>query len=191
MTSLQARAVFLANKPIGRVNRWLFGNNMLGYQKGGWPHAEPIYHDRGAGIWDPERKRPVPEMIALAKNSGLSVARYPGGCGVHAPRRAVGKRCVSGGVHGQRGRELLSCASGASCEAKHTLPVSLPLQVEVEVQGLCPRSATRCMLNGERVDSTNEQNPEAVSVTSRILSKTGSRLTVELPPHSLSALHIE
>lgn len=83
MPPLQASVTLFADKPVGKANRWVFGNNMLGYQKGGWPHAEPIYHDRGAGIWDPERRRPVPEMIALAKNIGLSVARYPGGCGVH------------------------------------------------------------------------------------------------------------
>lgn len=83
MTALQARMTLYANKPLGKVNRWIFGNNMLGYQKGGWPHAEPVYTDRGAGIWDPERRRPVPEMVSLAQNVGLSVARYPGGCGVH------------------------------------------------------------------------------------------------------------
>lgn len=83
MPPLQAHITLFADKPIGKVNRRVFGNNMLGYQKGGWPHAEPVYHDRGAGIWDPERRRPVPEMVAIAKNIGLSVARYPGGCGVH------------------------------------------------------------------------------------------------------------
>ncbi|GIV18817.1 MAG: hypothetical protein KatS3mg023_0568 [Armatimonadota bacterium] len=83
MPPLQARVTLFVDRAVGKVNRWVFGNNMLGYQKGGWPYAEPIYHDRGAGIWDPERRRPVPEMVALAKNVGLSVARYPGGCGVH------------------------------------------------------------------------------------------------------------
>lgn len=83
MRSLEARLILFADRPIGKVNRWVFGNNMLGYQKGSWPFAEAVYHDRGAGIWDPERRRPVPEMIALARNIGLSVARYPGGCGVH------------------------------------------------------------------------------------------------------------
>jgi len=83
MPALQARVTLYADRPVGKVNRWVFGNNMLGYQKGGWPWAEPVYHDRGAGIWDPERRRPVPEMVTLAKNIGLTVARYPGGCGVH------------------------------------------------------------------------------------------------------------
>lgn len=80
---MRARVVLFAERSTGRVNRWVFGNNMIGYQKGSWPHAEPEYHDRGAGIWDPERQRPVPEMVAMARDIGLSVARYPGGCGVH------------------------------------------------------------------------------------------------------------
>ncbi|MEW6357795.1 MAG: alpha-L-arabinofuranosidase C-terminal domain-containing protein [Planctomycetota bacterium] len=72
-----------ARKVIGKVNPWVFGNNMLGYQKSAWQHANPDYASRGAGIWDPEKRRSVPEMAAMAKNSGLSVARYPGGCGAH------------------------------------------------------------------------------------------------------------
>lgn len=83
MQVIRARLILFADKTIGKVNRWVFGNNMLGYQKGGWAFAEPIYHDQGAGIWDPVRRRPVPEMVTLARNIGLSVARYPGGCGVH------------------------------------------------------------------------------------------------------------
>lgn len=67
------------NKVIGEVNPWVFGSNMIGYQKGGWPHAAPDYADRSSGMWDPEKRCSVPEMVTLAKNAGLSVARYPGG----------------------------------------------------------------------------------------------------------------
>lgn len=119
MVTLHAQLNLFADKPIGKVNRWVFGNNMLGYQKGGWPHAEPVYHDRGAGIWDPERRRPVPEMVALARNSGLSVARYPGGCGVHLFdwKRTVGPLTQRPeqqfGLH-----EFLVC-----CEAMRAVPL--------------------------------------------------------------------
>ncbi|MBM4049583.1 MAG: hypothetical protein FJ279_31190, partial [Planctomycetes bacterium] len=68
---------------VGKVNPWVFGNNMLGYQKTAWQHARPEYADRGSGVWDPDRRCSVPEMVALAKNAGLSVSRWPGGCGVH------------------------------------------------------------------------------------------------------------
>lgn len=72
-----------ATRVVGRLNPWIFGSNMIGYQKSAWQHAEPNYTDRGAGIWDPERRRSEPAMEALAKNAGLSVSRYPGGCAVH------------------------------------------------------------------------------------------------------------
>ena len=72
-----------AKKTVGKVNPWVFGNNMLGYQKSAWRHGNPDYDSRGSGTWDPEKRCSVPEMVAMAKNIGLSVARYPGGCGVH------------------------------------------------------------------------------------------------------------
>ncbi|MCK9410427.1 MAG: hypothetical protein M0R68_14965, partial [Bacteroidetes bacterium] len=66
-------------KTVGNVNPWIFGNNILAYQKGAWEYASPDFWDRGGGVWDPELKCPVPEMIALAKLAGVSVLRYPGG----------------------------------------------------------------------------------------------------------------
>lgn len=66
-------------KVKGPVNRLILGNNIIGYHKGGTPYVIPEYYNRGAGIWDPEIHRSVPEMVNLAKESGMSVARYPGG----------------------------------------------------------------------------------------------------------------
>ena len=80
---LKATIIVDVAKCLGKVNPWVFGNNMLGYQKSAWQHTRPDYSDRGSGIWDPEARRSVPELVALAKNIGLSVARWPGGCGVH------------------------------------------------------------------------------------------------------------
>ncbi|MBL7224316.1 MAG: hypothetical protein ISS72_10720, partial [Candidatus Brocadiae bacterium] len=71
---------------LGAVNRQLLGNNMLGYQ-----NARTEYGNRGAGIWDPERRRSVPELVTLARQCGLSVSRWPGGCGAH---RFLWKRTV-------------------------------------------------------------------------------------------------
>lgn len=65
-------------KELGKVNKLIFGNNQLGYQ-----NAAPEYADRGSGIWDPDRNQPVPEMVKFAKDIGMSIARYPGGCGSH------------------------------------------------------------------------------------------------------------
>jgi len=70
-------------KVLGKVNRMVFGNNQLGYQYGSWEYTTPEYADRGAGIWDPERNQPVPEMVKFARDIGMSTARYPGGCGSH------------------------------------------------------------------------------------------------------------
>ncbi len=74
-----ATITVVVNKVIGKVNPWVFGSNMLGYQKSAWEHTNPDYADRSSGMWDPEKRCSVPEMVALAKNAGLSVARYPGG----------------------------------------------------------------------------------------------------------------
>lgn len=72
-----------AARTIGKVNPWVFGNNMLGYQKGAWEHVRPEFYERGSGIWDPEKGASVPEFVALAKDIGLSVSRWPGGCAAH------------------------------------------------------------------------------------------------------------
>jgi len=58
----------------GAVNKLVFGNNQLGFDGDG---------NRGCGIWDPAAKRPVPEMVKLAMEAGITVARYPGGCDGH------------------------------------------------------------------------------------------------------------
>ncbi|MCS7187331.1 MAG: alpha-L-arabinofuranosidase C-terminal domain-containing protein [Armatimonadota bacterium] len=95
LLTLMSLCVFAANlqpvatvrvdpqKVLGKVNRMVFGNNQLGYQYGAWEYTAPEYADRGAGIWDPERSQPVPEMVKFARDIGMSTARYPGGCGSH------------------------------------------------------------------------------------------------------------
>ena len=70
-------------KELGKVNRLVFGNNQLGYQYDAWEWTAPEYSDRGSGIWDPEKNEPVEEMVKFAKDIGMTIARYPGGCGSH------------------------------------------------------------------------------------------------------------
>jgi alpha-N-arabinofuranosidase len=65
-------------KTLGPVNRLILGNNMLGYQNG-----RDEYCNLGSGIWNPEKRCSVPEMVAFAKGCGLSVSRWPGGCEAH------------------------------------------------------------------------------------------------------------
>ncbi|MHB8996233.1 MAG: alpha-L-arabinofuranosidase C-terminal domain-containing protein [Armatimonadota bacterium] len=64
-------------KIIGKVNPLIFGNNQLAYQR------SPQYSNFGAGIWDPVKRVPVPEYVALSKQAGVSVQRWPGGCEAH------------------------------------------------------------------------------------------------------------
>ena len=63
---------------IGKVNRLVFGNNMLAYQD-----SREQYGNRGAGIWDPDKRRPVAEYAELSRLAGVTVHRWPGGCGAH------------------------------------------------------------------------------------------------------------
>ncbi len=74
------------DKEIGTVNKKVFGNNLIDYQPASyedWTKGYYGYSDYGAGIWDPRLKRSVKEVIDLAKLSGMTVARFPGGCGTH------------------------------------------------------------------------------------------------------------
>jgi len=62
----------------GPVNRRVLGNNALAYL-----HAKEQYSRRGSGMWDPERQAPVAPMMKLAREAGVTMLRWPGGCGVH------------------------------------------------------------------------------------------------------------
>ncbi len=90
--SLAGEAVIRVDysKTLGPVNAYIFGNNMLGYDPATyhdpterWAWNYTGFSDYGAGIWDPATERPVPEVVALAQEAGISIARFPGGCGAH------------------------------------------------------------------------------------------------------------
>ncbi|MFA5362079.1 MAG: glycosyltransferase [Candidatus Omnitrophota bacterium] len=75
-----------ADEKLGELNRNVFGNNFIGYDPRtyeDWPQEYYGYSDFGAGVWDPKWKKPVKETIALAGSAGISIARFPGGCGAH------------------------------------------------------------------------------------------------------------
>ncbi|MHB1461440.1 MAG: alpha-L-arabinofuranosidase C-terminal domain-containing protein [Armatimonadota bacterium] len=81
--ALRASITIDARMVVGKVNPGVLGGNMIGYQKGAYGGTGSEYTDRSCGVWDPEHHRAVPEMVALARNIGMSFARYLGGCGVH------------------------------------------------------------------------------------------------------------
>jgi len=70
----------------GVVNRNIFGNNLLGYDPAtyeGWADGYYGFSDYGAGIWDPQNNIPVEEVVNHARDIGIKVIRFPGGCGTH------------------------------------------------------------------------------------------------------------
>jgi len=73
-------------EPLGPVNRLVLGNNHVSYDPRGIfsPNSTDDYTNYGAGVWDPVHGRPVPEAVALIREMGVPIARFPGGCGVHS-----------------------------------------------------------------------------------------------------------
>jgi alpha-N-arabinofuranosidase len=67
----------MSDKVIGKINPLIRGNAMIGYYPRGKDYKG--YSNHGAGIWDPEKKRPVTEVVNLAKNIRISILRFPGG----------------------------------------------------------------------------------------------------------------
>ena len=76
--NLAASIVVHVAHPVGKVNPWIFGTNLIAYQ-----HHGPRISNEGDGVWDPLRRRSVPQMVALEKRAGVTVARWPGGCEAH------------------------------------------------------------------------------------------------------------
>jgi alpha-N-arabinofuranosidase len=77
----------LINREEGPVNKKIFGNNVLGHE--GLKSA-----DYGYGLWDSKWDRAsVRAVVDLAKGAGITMVRFPGGCGTHAYdwKKAVGK----------------------------------------------------------------------------------------------------
>ena len=84
------------NKNTMPVNKYVFGNNFVGYDPVPPKFSEKEYHgysDYGAGIWDSKWNESVKEVIGFAKDAGITILRFPGGCGVHHYewREAIGK----------------------------------------------------------------------------------------------------
>ena len=85
-----------SSREIGQINKKVFGSNFIGYDPKTYEDSVSEYYgysDYGAGIWDPERERSVKEVVDLAKEAGISIARFPGGCGAHRYdwKAAIGK----------------------------------------------------------------------------------------------------
>ena len=112
-----------ADREIGRVNKNVFGNNFIGYDPPTYENRNDEYYgysDYGAGAWDPEQDKPVKEVMDLSKQAGITMLRFPGGCGTHFYnwKDAVGK----GRKHFLYGvEEFLTTAREAGAEAVITV----------------------------------------------------------------------
>ncbi|MCE5240482.1 hypothetical protein LLH23_18640 [bacterium] len=62
---------------VGKVNPLILGNNQLAYP------GRPEYAKHGSGLWDPDKRAPVPEYVALSREAGITIQRWPGGCIAH------------------------------------------------------------------------------------------------------------
>lgn len=85
------------NKEIRKVNNKVLGNNFIAYDPTTYEDCAKEYYgysDYGAGIWDPKWNESVKEVIDLAKEAGITIVRFPGGCGTHHYnwKDAVGKK---------------------------------------------------------------------------------------------------
>ena len=74
-----------ATKILGDVPPLVFGNNIIATDGrslwGGKP--QPQFGQTGDGVWDPKARRLVAETVTVAKEIGLTMLRYPGGCCSH------------------------------------------------------------------------------------------------------------
>jgi len=87
-----AKIVVYVNNQLGKLNRFVFGNNLLGHWLKRSPHVQNANY--GAGIWDGKWDEPCYDVVNLAIGAGVSVLRFPGGCGTHSYnwKEAVGKK---------------------------------------------------------------------------------------------------
>jgi len=96
--SQEAKISIDCSQELGEINPLVFGNNLIAYDpktyENGWVKEYYGYSDFGAGIWDSFKNKPQPEVIKLAKDVGITVVRFPGGCGAHHYnwKEAIGKK---------------------------------------------------------------------------------------------------
>ena len=100
-------------KENGTVNPKVYGSNLLG-------HEGAKAADYGYGLWDGKWGGIQEEPLRLAKEAGITMARFPGGCGSHDYdwKQAVGKNRT---VFGFGIDEFLQVAEAMGAEPVFTL----------------------------------------------------------------------
>jgi len=69
------------NNITTQLNEMIFGTNFQGYNMSGYNDINMM--DYGDGIWNPTENISVEEVVSLAKEAGMKIVRFPGGCGTH------------------------------------------------------------------------------------------------------------
>jgi alpha-N-arabinofuranosidase len=81
----EATITVRAGRVLGPVNRLVLGHNVEAADPQdlfiSW--SNPIPGRTGEGLWDPAKRGPVPETVEFARQVGMGMLRYPGGCLVH------------------------------------------------------------------------------------------------------------
>ncbi len=71
-------------KEISKVNPLIFGNNCSAANgKFIFGTTDTTSPNDGQGLWNPELKKPVPEVLEICKDVRMGMLRYPGGCLTH------------------------------------------------------------------------------------------------------------
>ncbi len=78
----EAHIVVYPHQSEGKVNRNVFGLNILGIQSPWMP--VDVYSNFGAGLWNPATRAALKEPLDLAKEIGVSTLRFPGGAGTRS-----------------------------------------------------------------------------------------------------------
>src|SRR5205814_1395790 len=83
------------NQSLGPVNKLVFGHNLEAADSAGI--FGPTQKDkilRGDGFWLPDKQTPSEVMVKKAREIGMKMLRYPGGCLAHNFdwRKAVGPK---------------------------------------------------------------------------------------------------
>ena len=81
--NIENKIIVYTKEHNGQINKKIFGNNLSGYilppERSGTGREWFGHSNYGTGIWNPKIKETNEEVIALAKNAGISIVRFPGG----------------------------------------------------------------------------------------------------------------
>jgi alpha-N-arabinofuranosidase len=81
--NLSGSIVIDVSKIRAAVNPLIFGHNVEAGDSQFIFGDKPNDHRNGSGLWDFTNAKPAPEPVQFAKDIGMKMMRYPGGCLVH------------------------------------------------------------------------------------------------------------